>query len=144
MVDVIGRCGAASGVVTVYKYHAWVFLFSLSSCSHTVCNSLFTLNIYNLLIQCVYFTSSIVCFGLSIYIPPCKYLSFSLRHMGIDMGLFAWISHFLFGVCIRSLVLVPSTHQTLMLLKWEKETERRIHRKHLYMTEWWRMGQGCV
>lgn len=37
-----------------------------------------------------------------------------------DTSLFAWISHFLFGVCIRALVLVPNTHQTLTLVSIRK------------------------
>lgn len=98
----------------------------LSSCSHTDYNKLFTSNIHSMLIQHVYFTSSAVCYALSICIPPHELLSFSLRRRVI--ALFAWISHFLFGVCIRSLVLMPSTHQTL---KARKETERRAHRKYI-------------
>lgn len=91
----------------------------LSSCSHTDYNKLFTSNIHSMLIQPVYFTSSAVCYALSICIPPHELLSFSLRRRVI--ALFAWISHFLFGVCIRSLVLVPSTHQTLKARKRDRK-----------------------
>ncbi len=123
MVDVIGRLGWSLSINIILG----VFLLSLSSCLHTVCNNLFTSNIYCLLIQCVCFTSSTVCPSLSMCIPPCKFLSFSPRHT--DMGLFAWISHFLFGVCIRSLVLVPSTHQTLTLLKMRKRDRKEDTQK---------------
>lgn len=66
----------------------------------------------SLLIHCVSFTSSAVCLALSVRIPPGKFGFFSLQGP-TDTGVFAWTSHFLFGVYIRSLVLVPSTHQTL-------------------------------
>lgn len=62
--------------------------------------------------------------SLSAFLP----VRFSARHT--DTGLFARNSHFLFGVCITSLVLVPSSHQTPELLK-NPERERRIHIKHV-------------
>lgn len=126
MDDVIGRCTAASGVVIIYKYHTrgvppLCFLSLAYSIQqpfnpkHSPC-SWFSVFLFHIL-HC-----------LSICIPLCEFLSFSARHW--DMGLFAWISHFLFGVCIWSLVLVPSTHQTLKLLKIkERDRKEDTHRK---------------
>lgn len=118
MVDVIGWRRAVSGVVTVYKcrtlgvptlfFPCAYIQYAATFCPHTFKPSWFS----------VYFTSSTVCPALSICIPPLNVLPFSPRPT--DAALFAWISHFLFGVCIWSLVLVPSTHQTLMLLKMRK------------------------
>lgn len=74
---------------------------------------------YSSLNQHVHCTFLSVCLPyLSAFLRVCLCLSFFPRHT--DMGLFARISHFLFGVCIRSLVLVPNTHQTLKLLKMKK------------------------
>lgn len=137
MVDVIGWCRALSRVVTIYKYHTQgAPPLSFLSCSHIAWNNLFTLKVFT---DTVYLTSSTLCTALSTHILPCKFLSFSPRHT--DMGLFAWISHFLFGVCIQSLVLVPSRHQTLALLKMRNGDRQEDAQRNVQLREW-RMGRG--
>ena len=112
LVDVIGRWRAASRVVTFYKYVSQG-LPPLSSCSHTQCNlSPPPFTAFWFSVSLSHPLPSILLY-LSAFLPA----SLPLRGRHTHMGVFAWISHFLFGVCIWSLVLVPSTHQTLVLLE---------------------------
>lgn len=81
----------------------------------------------------------------SIYLHSCLQVSVFSPQDPTDMSLFAWISHFLFGVCFRALVLVPNTHQTLLTMRkrgrnGNTDKEYKWEVEHKYRG----MGEGCV
>lgn len=122
--DVTGWSSAASGVVSVYKYQT-----VSSSSLFPPQNNLFTSDVYSLLISVSISHPPKVSalLYLSTFLPESFFLSFCLS----DMSLFAWTSHFLFGVCVDDPFFLCPTHIKHLLLKMRgKDWEEGIKKEY--------------